>query len=254
MAQAYKDTCELKEYVISNEVTQEHLYALHMQVKHTAKRVRMASQNIDLLISIALKQMTLNVDTVRDFSTVLRAIPFDTLEVQDFYRSICSFYIGLMECLTQKHGKNNPFILNIAHSFKHFLQTCNFLEPLPGSLTQFTGMMASIIRDVYDIDMDALKKVSREMKADLVEKERRMELVLKEKKGNLGIHEGEAGPSTKMEEDSLEPILSKEELKAVMREAHLKSGTGHARNDVGICTGDEAGRVAVSSGQVEIEG
>ncbi len=210
--------------------------------------------------------MTLNVDAVRDFGTVLRAIPFDTLEVQDFYRSIRSFYIRLMERLTQKHGKNNPFILNIAHSFKHFLQTCDFLKPLPGGLTQFTGMMASIIRDVYDIDMDALKKVSREMKADLVEKERRMELVLKEKKGNLGIHEGEAGPSTKMEEDSLEPILSKEELKAVMREAHLKSvrekeakedtyyearagsilgrisgEAGHARNDVGICTGNEAG-------------
>ena len=266
MAQAYEDTRELKEYVVSNEVTQEHLYALHMQVKHTAKRVRTASQNVDLLISIALKQMTLNVDAVRDFGTVLRAIPFDTLEVQDFYRSIRSFYVGLMERLTQKHGKNNPFILNIAHSFEHFLQTCDFLKPLPGSLTQFTGMMASIIRDVYDIDMDALKKVSREMKADLVEKERRMELVLKEKKGDLGICEGEAGPSTKVEEDSLEPILSKEELKAVMREAHLKSvrekeakedtyyearagsilgrisgEAGHARNDVGICTGNEAG-------------
>src|SRR5258708_29382705 len=64
MAQAYEDTCELKEYVISNEVTQEHLYALHMQVKRTATQVRMVSQNVDLLISIALKQMTLNVDTV----------------------------------------------------------------------------------------------------------------------------------------------------------------------------------------------
>src|SRR5260370_16297427 len=128
-----------------------------------------------------------------------------------------------MERLTQKHGKNNPFILNIAHSFEHLLQTCDFLEPLPGSLNQFMGMMASIIRDVYDIDMDALKKVSREMKADLVEKERRMELVLKEKKGDLGIHEGEAGSSMKVEEDLLEMILSKKELKAMMREAHLKS-------------------------------
>src|SRR5260221_525736 len=71
--------------------------------------------------------------------------------------------------------------------------------------------------------MDALKKASREMKADLVEKERRMELVLKEKKGDFGIHEGEAGLSTKVEEDSLELILSKEELKAIMREVHLKS-------------------------------
>src|SRR5258708_34089994 len=128
-----------------------------------------------------------------------------------------------MEHLTQKHRKNNPFILNTAQSFELFLQTCNFLEPLPGGLTQFMGMMASIIRDVYDIDMDALKKVSREMKADLVEKERRMELVLKEKKGDLGIHEGEAGSSMKVEEDLLELILSKEELKAMMREAHLKS-------------------------------
>ncbi len=105
----------------------------------------MASQNVDLLISITLKQMTLNVDAVQDFGTVLRAIPFDTLEVQDFYQSIHSFYVRLMEHLTQKHGKNNPFILNIAHSFEHFLQTCDFLEPLPGGLTQFMGMMASII-------------------------------------------------------------------------------------------------------------
>jgi len=36
MAQAYEDTRELKEYVVLNEVTQEHLYALHMQVKCTA--------------------------------------------------------------------------------------------------------------------------------------------------------------------------------------------------------------------------
>ncbi len=128
-----------------------------------------------------------------------------------------------MERLTQKHGKNNLFILNIAHSFEHFLQTCDFLKLLPGSLTQFTGMMASIIQDVYNIDMDALKKASREMKADLVEKERRMELVLKGRKGDLDICEEEAGPSMRVEEDQLEPILSREELKAVMREVHLKS-------------------------------
>ena len=87
----------LKQHVMSNDVTQDHIYALHNQVKHTAKRVHEASQGVDHLIDIALKQMTLNVDVVRDFGTVLRSIPFDALSVQDLYRSIRSFYVGLIE-------------------------------------------------------------------------------------------------------------------------------------------------------------
>jgi len=43
------------------------------------------------------------------------------------------------------YGKNNPYIINIAHLFKNFLQTCDFIEPLPDGMAQFTGMMASII-------------------------------------------------------------------------------------------------------------
>ena len=64
MNQAYEETRKLKEHVVSNEVTQEHLFALHMQVKCTAMHVREASQNVDQLISIAMKQMTLNVDAI----------------------------------------------------------------------------------------------------------------------------------------------------------------------------------------------
>jgi len=47
LAKAYEDTRLLKEHVVSNEVTQEHLYALHIQVKRTAKQVRKASRNVD---------------------------------------------------------------------------------------------------------------------------------------------------------------------------------------------------------------
>ncbi len=87
MNQAYEDeeTRKLKEHIVSNEVTQEHLFVLHMQVKHTATCMREVSQNVNQLISIAMKQMMLNVDAVQDFGTVLRAIPFDTLGIQDFY-------------------------------------------------------------------------------------------------------------------------------------------------------------------------
>src|SRR5258708_16082081 len=63
----YEETHSLKQYVVSNEVTQDHLYVLHNQVKHTAQHVREALLNIDCLIRIAIKQMMLNVDAIRDF-------------------------------------------------------------------------------------------------------------------------------------------------------------------------------------------
>ena len=47
-----------------------------------------ASLDIDHLIEIAIKQMTLNVDAVHNFGTILHSIPFDTLSIQDFYHSI----------------------------------------------------------------------------------------------------------------------------------------------------------------------
>ncbi len=197
LAQAYEDTRGLKEHVVSNDVTQEHLYTLHIQVKRTAKRVREASRNVDQLIDVAVKQMTLNVDAVRDFGTVLRTIPFDALEIPDFYRSIRSFYVGLIERLVQRYGKNNPTIFNVAHSFENFLQICDFLEPLPGGFAQFTGMMAGIIRDVYHIDLDELKESAREAK-------------------------GEPGPS-RIEAPKHEPALTKNELKAMVKEAHAKT-------------------------------
>jgi len=112
LAQAYEDTRVLKEHVVSNDVSQEHIYALHVQVKRTATRVREASRNIDDLIAIALKQMTLNVDAVRDFRTVLCAIPAEAMGIQDFYCSIQSFYVGLLERLV----KNISFRLAIFSS------------------------------------------------------------------------------------------------------------------------------------------
>ena len=79
--------------------------------------VRDVTRDIDQLINVALKQMTLNVEAVHDFGTVLHAIPYDMLEIHDFYHSIRSFYIGLMDQLINKYKKNNPFVINIAHLF-----------------------------------------------------------------------------------------------------------------------------------------
>ena len=39
LEKAYQDTRLPKEHVVSNEVTQDHLYALHNPVKHMAKQV-----------------------------------------------------------------------------------------------------------------------------------------------------------------------------------------------------------------------
>ena len=91
-----------------------------------------------------------------------------------------------MEHLAKKYGKNEPFILNIAHSFEHFLQTCDYVEPLPGGYAQFMGGLATIIHDIYDIDIDELKKASREMKSGLNEGAR---------EGVLEVHKGKAGTS-----------------------------------------------------------
>ena len=163
LTQAYEETRRLNQFVVSNVVTQDHIYSLHLQVKRTATRVREASKDIDQIISVALKQMALNVEAIKDFGTVLRAIPFDTLSIHDFYRSLRSFYIGLMERFVKRFGKNDPFIFNIAHAFEHFLFACDHLVELPEGKTQFTSMMASIIRDVYHIDLDELKGANREM-------------------------------------------------------------------------------------------
>ena len=122
LGKAYEETQVLKEHVISNDVTQEHLYMLHIQVKRTALQVRDMTHDIDQLISVTLKQMTLNVEVVRDFGTVLHAIPYDMLEIHDFYHSTRSFYIRLMDRLVNKYKKNNPFIINITHSFESFCQ------------------------------------------------------------------------------------------------------------------------------------
>src|SRR5258708_5192533 len=101
--------------------------------------------------------MTLNVKVVHDFRTVLCAIPFDTLSIPDFYHSIQSFYARFLKHLVAKYRKNNPFLINIAHSFKHFLQTCDFVKPLPEGLGPFTNMLTTIIQGVYHIDLDLNK-------------------------------------------------------------------------------------------------
>ena len=149
--------------------------------------------------------MTLNVDAIRNFSTVLHAIPFDTLTIQDFYQSLRSFYIGMLNRLVKKYGKNNPYIINVTHAFENFLQVCDFIKPLPSSLAQFTGMMASIIWDVYriDLDLEDLRGAAREMKLG----------------ADVSEDEPEPGPSN----SGRGPSLTKEEMKEVLHVAHIKT-------------------------------
>ncbi len=100
--------------------------------------------------------MMLNVDAIQDFGTILHSIPFDMLSVQDFYHSIWPFYIGLMEHYVKFYRKNNPYVINMGHAFEN-------MEPLPEGIVQFTGMMALIIHDVYDIDIDEITCSAQEM-------------------------------------------------------------------------------------------
>src|SRR5258708_5290784 len=153
---AYEETRVLKQHVVSNKVTQDHLYSLHNQVKCTTQQVHDASQDVNRLIEITIKQMSLNINAVQDFGTILHSIPFDTLSIQDFYCSIQSFYIGLMEHYIKFYGKNNLYVVNIDHVFKNFLQKCDYVEPLPEGIMQFTGMMVSIICDMYQVDLDVI--------------------------------------------------------------------------------------------------
>src|SRR5260221_12372952 len=193
---------------------QDHLYALHNQVKCMAKQVQEASHGVDQLIGTALKQMTLNVDAIRDFGMLLHAIPFDTLTTQDFYRSIQLFYVGLLAQLVNNYSKNNPYIINIAHLFENFLQTCDFVEPLPDGMAQFTGMMASIIQDVYHIDLDLveLKRTSKEMKEE----------------ESLFIQEVSMLKPEDPKEEKEESVMDQEELWDIYKE--IKTRTGEKKN------------------------
>ena|SRR5258708_33469702 len=76
-----------------------------------------------------------------------------------------------MEHYVKFYGKNNPYVVNIDHAFKNFLQKCDYVEPLPEGITQFTGMMASMIHDMYQVDLDAITHSAQEMwgEPDLVE-------------------------------------------------------------------------------------
>src|SRR5258708_35636836 len=151
-----------------NDVTQDHIYTLHNQVKHTVKRIHEASQGMDHLIDIALKQMMLNVDMVRDFRTILHSIPFDALSIQDTYRSICSFYMGLIKRYVKLYGKNNLYVIRIDHAFDAFLQKCDFVEVLPGALVQFTGMVASVIQDIYHINLKDIQCIMKAIDSNAI--------------------------------------------------------------------------------------
>src|SRR5258708_35085281 len=71
-----------------------------------------------------------------------------------------------MECYIKFYGKNNPYVVNIDHAFENFLQKCDYVEPLPEGIAQFTGMMASIIHDVYQVDLNAITHSAQEMQGE----------------------------------------------------------------------------------------
>ncbi len=66
------------------------------------------------------------------------------------------------------YGKNNPYVISVDHAFDAFLQKCDFVEALPGGLAQFTGLTASIIQDVYHVDLEDIKRVTREMDGEAI--------------------------------------------------------------------------------------
>ena len=68
-----------------------------------------------------------------------------------------------MECYVKFYGKNNPYVVNIDHAFKNFLQKCNYVEPLPEGITQFTCMMVLIIHDVSQVDLNVIMCSAQEM-------------------------------------------------------------------------------------------
>src|SRR5258708_21848587 len=80
---------------------------------------------------------------------------------------ICDQPYFLIVVWTQRHSPTHLHQSQTCpDTFEHFLQTYNFIEPLPDGMAQFTGMMASIIQDVYHINLDlvGLKQASKEMK------------------------------------------------------------------------------------------
>ena len=108
------------------------------------------------------------------------------------------------------YGKNNLYIINIAHLFENFLQTCNFIEPLPDGMVQFMGMMVSIIRDMYHIDLDLveLKQMSKEMKEE----------------GPSSIQEVSMLKPEDLKEEKEESVMDQEELWDIYKEIKMRTG------------------------------
>src|SRR5258708_22580892 len=70
-----------------------------------------------------------------------------------------------MECYVKFYGKNNPYVVNIDHAFKNFLQKCDYVEPLPEGIVQFTGMVL-IICDMYQVDLNVIMHSAQEMQGE----------------------------------------------------------------------------------------
>ncbi len=149
---------------------------------------------------------------VRDFGTVLCSIPFDALSIQDLYHLLHSFYVGLIEQYMKFYGKNNPYVVSIDHAFDAFLQKCNFIKVLPGGLMQFTGLTASIIKDVYHIDPNDIKCAAREMDS---------EVIPSDEEAGLSFHSQECGLNEDELKDLVKGVCQKQKEKKVKKEHAL---------------------------------
>ncbi len=110
------------------------------------------------------------------------------------------------------YGKNNPYVVSVDHAFNAFLQKCDFVEVLPGGLAQFTGLMASIIQDIYHIDLDDIKCVTREMDGEVIPSD--------EEAGPL-FHSQECGLNKDELRDLVQGVHAKQKEKKISKEHAL---------------------------------
>ncbi len=106
-----------------------------------------------------------------------------------------------------------PYVISVDHAFNTFLQKCDFVEALPRGLMQFMGMTASIIQDVYSIDLNDIKCVMREMDSEVIPSDK------------------EAGPSFHSQECG----LNEDELKDLVKGVHAKQKEKKVAKEHALC-------------------
>src|SRR5260221_6464147 len=128
------------------------------------------------------------------------------------------------------YGKNNPYIISVDHAFDAFLQKCDFIKALPGGLAQFTGLTASIIQDVYHIDLEDIKCVMREMDGEAIPSD--------EEAGSL-FRSQECGLNKDELRDLVQGVCAKQKEKKISKE-HASCEVKVDRILTKVCDGDIA--------------